>query len=309
MVGSTITAGEDNVKEQAKPMNEHNKNLEKSGSTNMLQNFFKVNIPLAIVITLAFVIYQRATGPTYPKKFTLDFGDQSTRVKLLRSHGGETNAPITIPVIGKHVSGTLTYRRYPTNDPWTTVNLVREKNILKSVLPHQPPAGKLQYFVKLNLNNGEIRDLGTAKEPIMIRYKGAVPTAVLAPHIFFMFLSMLLAMLGALEAFKNTKSFKKITYATFASLFIGGMILGPVVQKYAFGVYWAGFPYDWDLTDNKLLIGVLAWLAAVLFNWKKPNRSATIIAAIILFGIYTIPHSTMGSQYNYNKGQVETDVD
>ena len=87
------------------------------------------------------------------------------------------------------------------------------------------------------------------------------------------------------------------------------MILGPLVQKYAFGVYWAGFPFDWDLTDNKLLIAVIAWSIALILNIKKRNRFVTIIAAIVLIGVYSIPHSMQGSQYNYDQGKVETDLD
>ncbi len=88
---------------------------------------------------------------------------------------------------------------------------------------------------------------------------------------------------------------------------IGGMILGPFVQKYAFGVYWAGFPYGFDLTDNKLLIGVVAWLIAAVLSWKKRRPLASIIAAIVLIIVYSIPHSKMGSQFNYQKNELQTE--
>ena len=271
-----------------------------------MPNYFKVTIPLAVIITMISVLYQRSTGPTYPKKFNFMVAEQKVKVKLLRSQGGTINAPIQIAAPSKTMTGTVTYKRFPTNDDWSTKNLEFKNNQLVGDLPNQPPAGKLQYFVTLNVDGKQV-DLGTAKDPVMIRYKGSVPTWVLAPHIFFMFLSMLLASLCGLEAIKKTKSYPKIAKMTFLSLFIGGMILGPIVQKYAFGVYWAGFPFDWDLTDNKLLIAVIAWVAAAGLNWKKPNRAAAIAAALVLFAIYSIPHSTMGSQYNYEKGQVETD--
>lgn len=271
-----------------------------------MKNNFKVNIPLAVLITLLFVIYQRTTGPTYPKKFTIKHADAKAKVKLLRSQGGSIDAPIQIPILTENTTGTVTYKRFPTNDEWTTVELQKQNNQLVGSLPNQPPAGKIQYYITLN-QDGEKVELGTEQKPVLIRYKGEVPTFILAPHIFFMFLSMLLAMLCALEAIKKTEAFPMIAKMTFGSLFIGGMILGPIVQKYAFGVYWAGFPFDWDLTDNKLLIGVLAWLTAMLLNLKKSNRIAAISAAAVLFGVYIIPHSTMGSQYNYEAGKVETD--
>ncbi len=47
------------------------------------------------------------------------------------------------------------------------------------------------------------------------------------------------------------------------------MILGPIVQKYAFGELWTGIPFGWDLTDNKTLIAFLFWILAVIMNRKK----------------------------------------
>ncbi len=265
---------------------------------------FKITIPLAILVTLITVIYQRSTGPTYPKKVMIGEGDAAVKVKFPRSHGGSTDAPIEIPKVSKNMQGTITFKRYPTDDPWKTVSLTDEGNFLKFQLPNQPPAGKIMYYITLNID-GVVQDVSTVQDPIFIRYKGEVPTYILAPHIFFMFLSMLLSALALFEALFKTESFVKISYYVTGCLMFGGMVLGPLVQKFAFGVYWAGFPFDWDLTDNKLLIMVIFWSIAAIINFRKPNRVATIIAGIVLFCMYAIPHSTMGSQYDYEKGSVE----
>lgn len=269
---------------------------------------FKITVPLAILVTLITVIYQRSTGPTYPKKFMIGNDDAEVKVKFPRSHGGSTDAPVEVPMVTKEMTGTITFKRYPTNDEWTTQPLTKDGNFLKFKLPNQPPAGKLMYFLELSYD-GKIQKIGELEDPIFIRYKGEVPTYVLAPHIFFMFLSMLLSVLALFEAAFKTKSFVKISYFTTGCLFVGGMILGPIVQKFAFGVYWAGFPYDWDLTDNKLLISFLFWFGAALLNMRKANRIASIVAAFVLLAMYAIPHSTMGSQYDYKKGSVETKTD
>ena len=269
-----------------------------------MKNNFRISIPLAIIITMIAVIYQRSTGPTYPKKFTLD----SIKVKLPRSHGGETDAPIELPKINNEMSAVLHYKRYPTADDWTSVTLKDEGNRLTARLPHQPPAGKLTYY--LEIKTGKEKTLmGSKLDPIFIRFKGAVPTAILAPHVVCMFLSMLLSVVALIEALYGTKMFKPIGRITLSCLIFGGMVLGPLVQKFAFGVYWAGFPYDWDLTDNKLLVGVLVWLFAVALSVRKARRWPTVIAAVTLFAVYSIPHSMQGSEYDYSKGEVVTDVD
>lgn len=272
----------------------------------MKSNVFKFSIPLAIIITLMAVIYQRSTGPTYPKKFKLEYHNQKAKIKFPRSQGGEINAPIELPLLTENQTATLTYKRFPTNDDWTSIEFNKHDNRLYAELPFQPPAGKLQYFVDINYGDTQ-QSLGSKTDPVLIRYKGEVPTFVLAPHIAFMFLSMLLAALAGIEAIFKTKSYVKVTQLTTFSLMFGGMFLGPIVQKYAFGVYWAGFPFDWDLTDNKLLIGVIVWLLATATNWSKRRPIFVILAAIALIGVYSIPHSMMGSQYNYEQGKVETD--
>jgi hypothetical protein len=269
-----------------------------------MKNNFKVTIPLAILLTMMAIIYQRTTGPTYPKRFlvTLDKENQF-KVKLPRSHGGETNAPVEIAKSSKTTSGTITFKRYPTDDPWKTENLIDGDGVLKFELPHQPPAGKIIYYIVLK-DNGNTQELGSEKDPIYIRFKGDVPTYILAPHVFFMFLSMLFSALALFEALYNTEKFVTIARVTFSCLAFGGLFLGPIVQKYAFGVYWAGFPYDYDLTDNKLLIGVIAWLIGVVFTFKQKRRWPVVFAAIVLILVYSIPHSMRGSEYNYHKGEV-----
>ena len=48
-----------------------------------MNNKFKISIPLAIIITLIAVIYQRSTGPTYPKKFDIGADRKDTRLKMI----------------------------------------------------------------------------------------------------------------------------------------------------------------------------------------------------------------------------------
>jgi hypothetical protein len=87
-------------------------------------------------------------------------------------------------------------------------------------------------------------------------------------------------------------------------LLAGGMVLGPLVQKYAFGELWTGVPFGWDLTDNKTLISVIVWVVAVILNRKKERPAYTIAAALILLLVYSIPHSLFGSELDYATGVV-----
>ncbi len=266
---------------------------------------------LAIFITLGAAYYQRATGPTYPKKVKININKQSYSLKLPRSYGGNKDCEINLPIPDFFVNANLYYRRYPTNDNWSKVEFVRQGKELIAKLPHQPPAGKLQYHIKLlNTSRTHYEELEIAKKtPVIIRFKGNVPAFILIPHIILMFAAMLIANLAGLLALVKNIKYKLYTNITFFLLLIGGLILGPIVQQYAFGELWTGIPFGWDLTDNKILIAFLFWFIAVIGNRKKQRLYLTIIAAIVLFLIYSIPHSMFGSELDYSSGHIVTGME
>jgi len=73
------------------------------------------------------------------------------------------------------------------------------------------------------------------------------------------------------------------------------------VQKYAFDAFWTGFPFGYDLTDNKALIAMLFWLAAWLASRTRDRRGWIILAALVMFIIFMIPHSLLGSELDYTQ--------
>ena len=71
-----------------------------------------------------------------------------------------------------------------------------------------------------------------------------------------------------------------------------------------FGAFWTGWPLGEDLTDNKTLFAFLFWAAAIYFNRKCSRRYLYAIAAIVMLLVYSIPHSTAGSEYDHSKGEI-----
>jgi len=254
---------------------------------------------LALAITLAAAYYQRSTGPTYPIENKFTFYGKNFSYKFDRSHGGDSDHPVSVEVQDHIINGTLKWKRFKTNDEWNFIRMQNEDGKLLAYLPNQPPAGKLEYQVILSAVESE--KIIPAK-PVVIRFKGDVPPLVLIPHIIFIFAAMFLSNRTALECFVEKPKLKKYTVWTFILLLLGGMILGPIVQKYAFGEYWTGFPFGHDLTDNKTLIAFIGWIAALIavFKSEKP-KWYILIAAIIMFIIFIIPHSLFGSELDYSK--------
>jgi hypothetical protein len=254
---------------------------------------------LAFIITVASAVYQKKTGPTYPLSGRVDLAGTPIEYKLLRSHD-VGDQPVTIKVADSNVHAALVYRRYNSVDDWTRKELTQDKDVLQSSLPHQPPAGKLEYFIELRKGEQALRL--PANGQVITRFKGFVPLVVLLPHIIFMFAAMFLSTRAALAAMFGSTRLREYALWTVGLLFLGGMIFGPLVQKYAFGAYWTGFPFGYDLTDNKTLIALLAWLVALWATYKRPKSQGWVIAAaIVTMTIFMIPHSLLGSELDYSK--------
>ncbi len=255
---------------------------------------------LTIIMTLASVVYQRTTGPTYPVSGEVIINGKTVSYHLLRSQNTGENAEIDLGASKPEFNATLKWKRYKSHDEWRLTPFMMVNGHLKANLPSQPPAGKIIYEVNLVTADGKTHLL--VDEPIIIRFKGAVPAAVLIPHILFMFTAMLMATRTGLAAWVESPATLKYTIITTISLLLGGMILGPIVQKYAFDSFWTGWPRGTDLTDNKTAIAFIAWLLAVWRQHKTGNAKAWIIsAAVITLTVYLIPHSAFGSELDYTQ--------
>lgn len=258
---------------------------------------------IAIVITLTAAWYQRVTGPTYPLDAAVTIGGIEYRFELIRSHGGDKDAEIRLPIPGDDVGAELKWRRYPTQDPWTVTPFVRDGETLVAFLPVQPAAAKLEYFVSVHNGSGAV-DVGGGR-PVTIRFKGDVPAFVLIPHIILMFVAMLISNLAGLLALFKDERFRKYAVIAFALVGVGGMILGPIVQWYAFGEFWTGVPFGWDLTDNKTLIAFVAFAIAVIGTRGKKNAWLVLLAALVMLAVFSIPHSMFGSEFDYTTGVIK----
>lgn len=309
-------------------------------------------ILISVVLTLFFAAFQRMTGPTHPEDGFVEREGERVAFSLPRS--GTVGEDTRIAVPGSACSGCdssciesrhaarLHYRHYPflEGEEWIEVPMRQEEGYWVAFLPSQPMAGKLAYYV-------EADGVSYHQEaPLIIRYKGSVPAAVLVPHILLMFLAMFFAVMAGLAALLNNPLYKRYSVVTLVLLVLGGLVFGCLVQKHAFDVYWAGFPMGGDLTDNKTLIAVLAFLIAVVLSFwprRKPRQESgampmaepavskiskrktvmkqggklaslfgdrswtrwvVLAAAIVMLGIFSVPHSANGSELDRATGEI-----
>ena len=253
-------------------------------------------------------VFQRMTGPSYPMRGVAELSkEEIIRYRLPRSDEGRGKLEISIPEPSSNAQAILEWRRYPTEEPFQKLEMKPDgEGRVRATIPQQPPAGKVEYRIVVR-GAGETIAIPTA-EAVVARYRGSVPAGVLIPHILAMFGSMLVSTRALLEVLRPSKpSARGLVLTSMALLITGGLVLGPIVQKFAFGAFWTGWPFGHDLTDNKTLIAFLAWLPATVIAARGlRTRAAVIIGWIVMMGIFLIPHSMRGSEYDWSANDVES---
>ena len=272
---------------------------------------------VAGALTLAIFAFQNRTGPTHPLEGSFATARGTVTYKLLRSEeiGKGLQVMLRDPV-PEGVAAKVRFRRFRSADDWRELPLTpgtfrftrrgasEEVRGLGATLPSLTErAGKYEYLVLVD-DGGGFRSL-TGERPVQARYKAPVPLLALLPHILVIFLSMTLAMRTGIAALAGTP-LGGLVRATVVSLLLGAFVLGPIVQWYAFGVWWSGWPFGHDWTDNKVVVELLAWLAAAVAvrGVRSPRlaRAAVLLATVVTLGVYLVPHSIFGSEYDYARG-------
>jgi len=269
----------------------------------------------SVVLTLGCLTYQDVTGPTYPLEGDFRTIAGTVKFKFLRSEtiGRGLRIMLLDPVPGG-VTGHVEYRRYKSDDDWTVAPMKRgtfafeRRGRTESIdgvgveLPGlEERAGKYEYFVYIEAGGGEPISV-TGDSPVLARYKAVVPPWALVLHIAVIFASMAVAIRTMLEALLDG-TYKWMLWATIVSLLLGAFVLGPLVQRYAFGVWWSGVPYGYDWTDNKVLVELAFWLLAAFLNrGGRRSRWSVYLAGAVTLIVYFIPHSLFGSEFDYRTG-------
>jgi len=257
----------------------------------------------AFVVTVLLAVFQRMTGPSHPARGTVTLsGDTAISYRLPRSDEGRGRLAVSMPAPPTGAQAVLEWRRYPTNEAYRRLIMADDgEGRVTADIPGQPAAGKVEYRI---LIGGERDPTAIPRgDTVVARFRGDVPAGVLIPHIFAMFVSMLLSTRALFEVLRpGAPPGRVLVLASMALLIVGGLVLGPIVQKYAFGAFWTGWPFGHDLTDNKTLIAFLAWLPATVVAARGAKTRVAVIAGwVVMMGIFLIPHSMRGSELDWSE--------
>jgi hypothetical protein len=259
----------------------------------------------AVLVTLAAVGWQRLTEPTRPRRGETVVEGRSVPWTLRTSGVSGQSLRVEIEAPPAVLTGTLRWRHFPSREAFDGISMLREDDRLVALLPTQPPAGKVEYYLVLAGRFGLLRI--PEDEPVVLRFKGRVPLVVLVPHVVLLLLAMVLALRTGLGAVFARPDTLRLSWVTLGGLTLGGMILGPIVQKFAFDAFWTGWPLGDDLTNDTTLVAWLFWIVAVLALRGARSaadrfaRTPTLAAPGGTHAVFVAPHSLGGSPADYSR--------
>lgn len=182
----------------------------------------------------------------------------------------------------------------------------------RAALPEFEKGTKIYYALELLQGGGTVARIPEENVSFLfIKYKGKVSAVVLTLHILFMFASFyfmvqsLWSAIGILAGRAWKAEAVRHARWVLISSFIGGWPLGFILNYQAFGVVWEGFPFGYDVTDNKTQIMFVFWLVSLLlvrgsFLGRGEERdtlgargfaSALILSFIVSLLLFIVPHS------------------
>jgi len=171
---------------------------------------------------------------------------------------------------------------------------------------------RYEYAFEVTTAAGEkVRVPSDPEQFFLIKYKGQVSGVVLVLHIIFMFgsfyfmIQSLVSAIGILADRIPKVEAVRMTRWVLVCSFIGGWPLGIILNYQAFGVLYEGFPFGYDVTDNKTQLMFLFWLFSALlvrgsFFASDESRDrlgprgfaiAVIASFVVSLSLFLIPHS------------------
>jgi len=178
-------------------------------------------------------------------------------------------------------------------------------------LPDFGKGARCKYSITVKRLSGvSIRLPKNPEKFFLIKFKGDASKVVLASHVAFMFGSfffMILSFFGAMRILKglgDKQGTVKAARWVLILSFIGGWPLGFILNHQTFGVIWEGYPFGYDITDNKTQVMFIVWLVSLLlvggsFTGRGEEKDrlgarafawAIITSFILSLALFITPH-------------------
>ena len=270
---------------------------------------------VGILITLLIFVVARRMSKNRPFETDVTFGEVHIAHTTVFEHVGPGQPEIILSVTPPVKIDAVVRYRTPGEKVFETIVMSEiSEGIWAARLPGNEKGSRIEYGFRIS--HEEISEAGTSSASsetgnYLIKYKGEVSVTVLVLHILCMFAAFFFiieALLGAFAMlFMGEEKEFTVAQARWVLLFtfLGGWPLGFALNWQRFGMFWEGFPFGYDITDNKTQLIAIFWLIIALLSWKsfacrrtgsdavRPGvfAVAVIIASALSLALYLVPHS------------------
>ncbi len=269
-------------------------------------------IVLGIVITLVVLAAARRLSRNNPQFLEAEKGGVRAAHTTVFEQVGEGKPVVKISVEGEdEVVPRVVFKNLSSGGKTPLEMKNKGPDLWAAKLPDLGKGQRAEYHFEIYKGGKKVLRLPEGDGSLLIKYKGHISTPVLALHIVFMFAGFFFVTESFLGAVwirfmgEGTGFTIRMMRAALACIFIGGWPIGFILNYQRFGPVWEGFPFGYDVTDNKTQIIFLFWLIASLLvrgsfyrgDSKSDilDRNQYTLAVMVCYAVtvilFMVPHS------------------
>ena len=272
-----------------------------------------IRIIIGIVLTLALLSISRMLSTRNPKDLVFSHGKLEIRHTTVTEQIG-WGKPVVELYLNRYSDFKCKVILKSSESSVLRVSLMRHEGFgrFSFKIPNLDRGKRFEYaFEVTTALEDKIRVPSDPEHFFLIKYKGEVSRIVLILHIVFMFgafyymIQSLFSAIGILTGRAGKSEAVRMTRWVLICSFIGGWPLGIILNYQAFGIIYEGFPFGYDVTDNKTQFMFLFWLLSALLvrgslfssdesRDRLGSRGfavAVIISFVVSLVLFLIPHS------------------
>jgi hypothetical protein len=270
---------------------------------------------VGILITLLIFVVASRISKNRPEEMEAEFGGAHITHSTVYEQVGPGQPEIMLKVDPPVEMGADVIYRVPGSQAADTVAMSEiSSGVWSARLPIGEKGDRIEYGFLFTSREESDAGIVTASDRTgyyLIKYKGEFSITVLILHVLCMFAAFFFIIEASLGAFAvlfmgEDKEFTVAqTRWVLLFTFLGGWPLGFALNWQRFGYLWEGFPFGYDITDNKTQLIAIFWLIVAAMVWKSfacrrtgrdlagPGVFATavIIASVLSMILYLVPHS------------------
>jgi len=270
-------------------------------------------IIISIVVTLLLLAAARRLTTGKPADLMYEYQGLGVYHRTVTEMVGPGQPSVKAKVVPvQHAALVIRWVIPPSNEIQARGMWEIRKGLYEARLPEYEKGTEIRYWITAsNVAGTRVRIPADPKKLCTLKYKGEASSVVVGAHIAFMFgafFFMVMSFLAAIDILRDREDKKNAVRAArwvLVTSFIGGWPLGLILNYQTFGPIWEGFPFGYDITDNKTQVIFVFWLASMLLvrgsffgrgeEKDRLGRKAFALSIVACFvvslALFILPHS------------------